>query len=99
MQKVYKGTELKFKVELESGGFDMSRDDFELEVVSGTTSVTLQKEDLHEEDGSYYAYVDTMELDTGQVKVIGKACVPDTGASGGIRQEIAVAQLCTLVNP
>lgn len=99
MVKIYKGTELKFKVELESGGFDMYRDDFELEVVSGGTSVRLVKEELQEEEGSYYGYVETEDLDTGIVKVIAKAYVPDKGASGGVRQEVSVAQLCNLVNP
>ena len=99
MQKIYRGTEIKFKIELESGGFDMLRDDFDLEVVSGSSRVKLSKDDLYEEDGVYYGYVNTDELQTGQVKVIATAYVTDKGASGGVRQEVSVAQLCNLVNP
>ena len=36
--KTYKGTKLKFLVELECEGFDITRDDFNIEVVRGSTS-------------------------------------------------------------
>lgn len=99
----YKGTELKFKVTLECPGFSMENDNFSLDIVSGKVRVTLGKEDLavvgEEGNKEYYAYVETDDLPTGNVKVIATAYVDDTGASGGKRQEVAVAQLCTLVNP
>ena len=99
----YKGTELKFKVTLECPGFSMENDDFSLDIVSGKTKVTLEKEDLAVvgEEGSkeYYAYVETDDMPTGNVKVIATAFVPDEEATGAIRKEIAVAQLCTLINP
>lgn len=99
----YKGTELKFKVTLECPGFSMEEDDFELVIVSGKTTMELKKEDLavvgEEGNKEYYAYVETDEFPTGNVKVIARVFVPDSEASEGIRQEIAVATLCTLVNP
>lgn len=43
MANYYKGSEIKFKLELEAKGFDMDRDDFKIDVVSGNTKVSGDK--------------------------------------------------------
>lgn len=43
MATYYKGSEIKFKLELEAEGFDMDRDDFKIDVVSGNTKVSGDK--------------------------------------------------------
>jgi len=119
MNTFYKGTEIKFKVDLQCAGFSMAEDNFQLNIVSGKTSVTIEHlyEDtiggFHEDvvvtpegcgslskvGDDFYAYVDTNVLAVGAVKVIATAQVDDSGATGGKRQEVAVCQLCNLVNP
>lgn len=43
METFYKGTEIKFKVNLNCAGFSMASDSFQLKVVSGKTSVIIEK--------------------------------------------------------
>ena len=43
MANYYRGSEIKFKLELEAEGFDMDRDDFKIDVVSGNTMVSGDK--------------------------------------------------------
>jgi len=42
MKTYYKGTEVKFKVNLQCAGFSMATDNFQLKIVSGKTSVTIE---------------------------------------------------------
>jgi hypothetical protein len=99
MATIYKGTELKFKVELTANGFSMAENDFEVEVKSGKTSVTLAKEDLIVNSGDYYGIVPTDTLAPGEVKLVATAHIPDSDADDGVRNEVAVTSLCTLVKP
>ncbi len=96
MATIYKGTELKFKVELTATGFSMADNNFEIEVKSGKTSVVLAKEDLVVNQGEYFGIVDTSELAPGEVKLIATAHIPDSDADDGMRNEVAVVNLCTL---
>lgn len=43
MANYYKGAEIKFKLELEAEGFDMDRDDFKVDIVSGNTTISGDK--------------------------------------------------------
>ena len=99
METYYKGTELKPKIELTAQGFSMTNDEFEIEVKSGRSSITMEKEDLIVKNGEYYAYIDTNELQAGTLKLIATLHVPDSDAPDGIRNEIAVTNLCSIVNP
>ena len=99
METIYKGTELKFKVELTASGFSMATDDFEVEVKSGKTSVSLDKEDLILSSGEYYGIVNTDDLAPGEVKLVCTAHIPDSDADDGIRNEVAVCSLCFLAKP
>lgn len=52
------------------------------------------------EEGIWYGIIDTSKLPgTGDVKVIGAAFITDANANDGVRKEIAVGTLGTLVNP
>lgn len=99
METYYRGTELKFKVTVTATGFSMANDDFKVEVKSGRSSITLEKEDLIEKSGEYYAVIDTNELPAGTLKLVATAYVPDSDADDGIRNEVAVTNLCQIVNP
>lgn len=99
METYYRGTELKFKVAVTATGFSMAEDDFEIEVKSGRSSIGMAKEDLIEKSGEYFAVIDTSELPAGTLKLVATAHVPDTDADDGIRNEVAVTNLCQIVNP
>lgn len=112
---IYKGTEVKFGINLAAPGFDMDTDDFEIMIVSAATSVSGAKgnpdssskirifsepSDSSGESGSnWYAIAETDTLKTGALKVIAKAYIPDANAADGIRTEVAVAELGMLANP
>ena len=55
--------------------------------------------DSEEEEGTWYAIVKTANLAVGQLRVISKAYIVDAAAEGGVRQDIAVANLTKLENP
>lgn len=117
MEKIYKGGEKKFAINLTAQGFSMDDDDFEIEVATAKGSVKATKgaptDDLRifrdpaldgsgtsNEEGTWYGIIDTSKLSgTGDIKVIGTAFITDANANDGIRKEIAVTTLGTLVNP
>lgn len=108
MANFYKGSEIKFKIELEAEGFDMDRDDFDIEVASPRGSVkghknASQGEDnavvIFKENDDWFAIVDTTELPTGEYRVIGTAYIPDVHATGAVRTDIGVAKLGLLIEP
>lgn len=114
MANIYKGTEVKFKVELTAEGFSMDNNDFDIEVVSPRGSVTGSKTGsiadnnvtsngngvvIFKESNSWYAIADTTDLAKGDLRVIATARIPDTNADDGIRNDVAVASLGTLVIP
>lgn len=93
--KTYKGTKLKFLVELESEGFDIERDDFNIEVVRGSTSQVIQKADMPHDEEGYYLCFDTADFATGVINVIITAYVPDTDFADGFRTEKLKVELAT----
>ena len=86
----------KYRIEIESPGFDMVNDNFELILKRGTVSRTFAKTDLVDKvtlvDGAeqheYYLCFDTEDFGAGDIIVIVKAYVPDTDFEGGIRLEV-----------
>ncbi len=110
MANFYKGTEIKFAFTITAEGFDMDTDDFDLEVASPRDSVTGSKsgsstsggsEDLSikKEDDTWYAIANTEKLSKGDLRVIATAHITDASAYDGVRNEIAVASLGTLLLP
>jgi len=115
MAILYKGEKRKFEILLTAPGFSMDTDDFEIEVKSPKTSVKASKsfpnEDLNifredsdssssgEDEGTWYAIVNTAKLSLGDLKVVATALVNDSHASGNVRPQIDVKPLGTLKNP
>lgn len=110
MANFYKGTEIKFAFEITAEGFNMDTDDFDIEVASPRNSVMGSKtgsstsggsEDLSikKESGTWYAIAKTEGLSKGDLRAIATAHIPDTSAYDGVRNEVAVASLGTLLLP
>lgn len=111
MANFYKGSEIKFKVELTAEGFSMDDNDFDIEVASPRGSVKGSKTGtattnqgsvalaLNKEGDDWFAVADTNDLTKGELRVIATAHIPDTSASDGVRNEIDVQVLGTLLTP
>jgi hypothetical protein len=52
-----------------------------------------------EDEGTWYAIVDTQFLKIGDMRVVATAHVPDPNANDGIRKQVDVKPLGTLRNP
>lgn len=92
--KVWLGTGLKFRVEIQAGGFSMEDDDFTVEIRRGRTSRVFAKDDLVTDgDGNWYVCFDTRDFGAGLYQIITTASVPDTDFPGGIRTEVNRADL------
>ncbi len=98
--KAFYGTERKYIVEIVSPGFDMVRDDFEIELKRGNISKVFHKEDLvvetetatvnneEVETTNYYLCFDTKDFGKGVITAIITAHVPDADFDDGIRDEV-----------
>lgn len=96
----YFGSEVKFIVEITSAGFDMVRDDFEIDLKRGSTTKHFAKSDLvvetttetvnneQVEKTNYYLCFDTRDFGKGVVTAIITAHVPDHDFPDGIRDEV-----------
>lgn len=92
---LFLGAKAKYRIEIESPGFNMETDDFELELKCGIISQTFRKSDLIDkvevvsgkEKHQFYLCFDTLTFGAGDVVVIVKAYVPDEDFPGGIRLE------------
>ena len=97
----FKGTEIKFSINLSAPDFSMDDDDFDIEVKTGNVSVKgykgVQDEDLgiviFKEGEDWFAIVDTKKLSSGRMTVIGTAHIVDANAADGVRDDIATATL------
>lgn len=88
MERPFLGTDLKFIIEIESPGFDMARDDFEVLLEGGEGSVLLRKEDMVQDDSNWYICFSTKDLGTGLIRATVTAHVPDDDFEDGIRDEV-----------
>lgn len=94
------GTECKFLVEIQSPGFDMTRDEFEVVLTRGSIKQVFSKNDMVEEpytvveDGqevekmNYYVCFDTYDFGSGIIYATVMAHVPDHDFKDGIRDEV-----------
>lgn len=89
-------TQAKYRIEIESPGFDMATDNFKLTLKRGTVSHEFLKSDLidkveivdGEEKHQFYLCFDTEDFGAGDIIVIVEAYVPDEDFTGGIRKEV-----------
>lgn len=87
--EAFLGTEKKYLLEIESDGFDMERDDFEVDIKRGPKTIHLEKSDLIKDtEGNFFITFDTAELGAGGASMTVTAHVPDTDFPDGIRDEV-----------
>lgn len=99
IEHVFVGTKLKFAISISSPGFDMTEDDFTVDIRRGAKTIHFNKEDLVvDENDQYYVCFDTAELGGGVVEAIITAFVPDDDFSDGIRTEVYKMGLIIIKN-
>lgn len=98
--EAFYGTEKKYLIEVESAGFDMHRDEFEVVIKRGGHTIVIPKSDLvvepytvtvdNEQETRYHYYVlfNTKDTGKGDVSAVITAHVPDTDFPDGIRDEV-----------
>ena len=88
MDRPFIGTDLKFILEIESPGFDMDRDEFEVLLEGGEGSVLLRKQDMVSDGENWYRCFSTKSLGAGLIRATVTAHVPDDDFEDGIRDEV-----------
>ena len=98
--EAFLGTEKKYLITIESSGFSMETDDFEVVLKRGANTLTIKKADMivepytvtegGEEVTKYHYYIvfDTAVLGPGVVSMTVYAYVPDTDYPDGLRTEV-----------
>lgn len=87
----YLGTEKKYIIKIESAGFDMEEDEFEVIIKRGSNVLTFTKEDLiqdRDEEENWYVTFNTSDLGAGVASMTVIAHVPDNDFPDGIRDEV-----------
>lgn len=99
IKKIYLGTELKFQVDIESDGFSMADDDFNVVIKNKKIEKTIKKEDmLVTAEEKYIFTLDTAEFGAGEYIIITTAYVPDEDFDDGLRTEVTKQTLCVVTN-
>ena len=94
--RAFDGQDVKYLVQIETPGFDMAADDFNLVIRRGDKEKTFQKADLVDdvtivegvEQHTYYLCFNTGYFGPGELTCIVTAYANDTDFEGGIRTEI-----------
>ena len=85
----YIGSELKYKVVIAAAGFDIDRDDFQIECICGSKKKLYQKKDiLLDGQGNYYLAVDTTGFKKGTLYAVTTMYIPDEDFPDGLRTEV-----------
>ena len=85
----YLGTKLKYRLEIEAGGFSMLNDNFEVDIIRGPNVLHFTKYQCElGEDKNWYVCFDTKDLGVGRITAKVTAFVPDTDYPGGVRKEV-----------
>lgn len=94
--RTFLGTEVKFLVTIEADGFDMERDDFNITLKRGGSTLVFDKTDLVHDVDSFYLCFDTKDLGSGVVTATITAYVPDNDFDDGLRTEVYKFDLMTV---
>lgn len=87
--EAFLGTEKKYLIDIQSAGFDMDTDDFEVIIKRGSNTLTITKDQMvRDEDGNFYILFDTKDLGSGMVSITVTAHVPDGDFPDGLRAEV-----------
>lgn len=85
----YKGTDLKFILNIEIEGFSMEDDDFKVRLYSHRKSLEIPKKQMkQDEQGRFLFGFHTEDLGVGDIMMETIAYVPDTDFEDGIRKEV-----------
>lgn len=108
----WKGTGLKYAVNMTCEGFDMDTDDWTITVTRGNQSKEFTPENSIQEiietpaqgggtttSTQWYICLDTDEFASGELYITFDACVPDSDFPSGIRHEIQEFLLTVLKKP
>ena len=96
-ERAFVGTELKFLVEIEAGGFSMVDDDFTVTIKRGSKQHVFQKADLvKDNEDKFYVCFDSAEFGTGTIQAVVTAYVPDSDFPDGLRTEVYMMDLLTV---
>ncbi len=99
MDEAFVGTELKYLVNIESEGFSLVDDIFEIILKRGSVVMTFTKDDLVFRDGNYYLCFDSEPFGAGTVSAVARAYVPDADFHDGKRTEVLRVDLVKLRTP
>lgn len=91
---IYKGTDLKFAINIDSPGFNMDDDDFTIELINGRRKVIIDKDNMVHGDDGWYLCFDSSEMGSGDITIVVYAHVPDDDFEDGIRTEVYKDILC-----
>lgn len=95
--KIFIGTELKFKVDIEADNFSMAEDDFNVVIQRRNVKKVFNKSDMVVDgEGNYYVCFDTAEFGVGTISAVVTAYVPDTDFPDGLRTEVYATDLVTI---
>ena len=96
---IYKGTELKFQLEITADGFSMQDDDFKVVIKNIKNEKEIRKEEMILTDDERYLFtIDTGELGTGEYWLTTIAYVPDDDFDDGLRTEVRKQLLCVVTS-
>lgn len=94
MESAFIGTELKYLVEIDAGGFSMVDDDFTVTIKRGSKQKVFAKADLARDgEDKFYVCFDSSEFGTGLIQAVVTAYVPDTDFPDGLRTEVYLMDL------
>lgn len=88
---IFEGNDLKYAIGMESPGFDMNEDDWEVQIRLGKkvlASFTRDNSVYDSEEGQYYICIDHDLLSAGTIDIVFIAHVPDEDFEDGIRDEV-----------
>lgn len=82
-------TKFKLALNIDTDGFDMSTDDWQVSIRCGSKETVCNKEQnsFCDEDGQWYLLVDSAVLGAGQYVMVTDIDVPDTDFPDGRRHE------------
>ena len=98
-ESVYKGTDLKFNVSIQSEGFSQKDDDWFLVLMKGRNEIQrFNKEDIIDTgiENEFILCVETADLAAGDYDIVVHALVPDNDFPDGIRDEVYKERLMTV---
>ena len=95
-----KPSDLKFQIKVTATGFDQGTDDYDLDLyVNDNLERSYDQSDVIEDaQGNYYLLISTDDMNTGRLKLVITAHVPDPDFPSEYRKEVETVILGTLID-